>query len=357
MEGETRSADKWYILRGIRIPRSVTELMRKLKNAGFEAYAVGGCVRDILTGREPCDWDLTTNAEIDRIKELLPEAKILSRRFGVARIGSCGKNDGKGDGKDEGKGDGKDAGRETAAYPVCETAEPITVDIAVYRREGRYENGKPAEIVFVKNIEHDLPRRDFTVNALALGLEDRNGSGGSGGSDSFESLTCLEGGSCGFKLLDMFGGLEDIEKRTIRTIGDADARFKEDPLRMLRALRITSELDFCLDGEVCESIAVNRKLLGTANAEKVRSELVKLLESENAGKGLKAMLGFDMLHIALGGAGAKRFSVLERIKLARFSRKSGSYESDGKIRLRLLLSCVKKKRAAAAAERLGIGAL
>ncbi|MFQ9426358.1 MAG: CCA tRNA nucleotidyltransferase [Anaerovoracaceae bacterium] len=323
-------------MRTFDVPDGLYSLAARLENAGFEAYAVGGCVRDMIMGRKPWDFDLTTNADIDSLQEIFPEARVLSEKYSVVRVKAADKP-------------------EKAA------------DIASYRREGAYENGRPIEIFFVDEIEEDLPRRDFTINALALrpvcfaetvrkAAERRAGEGaGEPGSENAERRagepSSTDGGA---QLIDMFGGLEDIRRKRIRTIGNADKRFAEDPLRMLRAVRLAAQLDFEIDEEVQRAMRSNSRLLAMASGEKSGSELAKMLNTEHAGKGLAMLLECGGAHLVLGGLDAKRFSWLEKFKLRRLCRYIDERDASGRSRIELLFSCVKKKRAAAAAERLRI---
>lgn len=325
------------------IPRGISELALRLEKNGFEAYAVGGCVRDLIMGRTPADWDLATNADIESIKRIFPEAEILSKKFSAARVivsDVC---------ESRVKKENTVAAKQAAAHkappdeaqaaaasasrlPVYEkTVRELPADIVTYRREAGYENGRPVGVSFINDIREDLPRRDFTINALALRLRSTEKS----------------------ELLDMFGGLCDIRLKTVRTVGSADRRFKEDPLRILRGLRIAAELDFFIDKEAYAAMKTNRRLLKIAGAEKSKNELIKLLSAEHAGKGFKLMLEIKALHIVLGGE-AKRFTLTEILKLKKFCRNIDSMEKDGSDRIAALLSCLKKKRAEQAVRRLGL---
>ena len=206
----------------MQIPAEIAALMQRLEREGFAVYAVGGCVRDTLLGKKPCDWDLATNAGLDHLKEIFPEGRTLSSKFCVIRV--------------------------TAAAADGRT----DVDIAAFRREESYENGRPAVFSFVDSIEEDLPRRDFTINAMAAGRT---------------------------RFIDLFAGSADLQKKLIRTVGQAERRFSEDPLRMLRAVRLACELDFELDGEIVQAIASCRGLLPLAAPGKVRDELTRLLSA------------------------------------------------------------------------------
>ena len=200
----------------IKLPKEVNNIIKALEKKGFSAYAVGGCVRDSLTGQQPIDWDLATNAELKDMKKIFPAAKVISEKYSVIRI----------DHTKEGDDDG------------------IIADVATFRKEGPYsDKRRPDSVEFVQSIEEDLKRRDFTVNAIA-----DNPSG---------------------KIVDPFEGRKDIENRLIRTVGEPMERFSEDPLRMIRAVRVAGELDFDIHKKTYEAIVANSGLLSEANIKKI----------------------------------------------------------------------------------------
>jgi tRNA nucleotidyltransferase (CCA-adding enzyme) len=169
----------------IKLPNEIIHMIKTIEDAGFEAYAVGGCVRDSILGRHPEDWDLTSNASRVTLEALFPDAAIVNRKLGVMRIS---------------EGD-------------------ITADIAAYRIDGQYRDyRRPETVVFTEEIEEDLKRRDFTMNAIAV--------------------SPVRG------VVDPYCGREDIERKTIRGIGDPGVRFEEDALRILRAVRFSAQLGF-----------------------------------------------------------------------------------------------------------------
>lgn len=168
----------------IKLPKEVSGIIRTLESAGYQAYCVGGCVRDSLLGITPIDWDISTNALIPELRQLFPEGNVLSEKFGVIRLDFT---------KDKSDDDG------------------IIADIATFRVEGPYSDfRRPDEVRFVDSIEEDLARRDFTVNALA---------------DNPKEI-----------LVDPYGGREDLHAKLIRAVGDPEKRFEEDPSRMLREI-------------------------------------------------------------------------------------------------------------------------
>lgn len=191
-----------------------------LNGAGYEAFCVGGCVRDMIMGRCPNDFDITTSA-------LPRQTKACFEGYHVI-----------------------ETGLKHGTVTVVIEGEPL--EITTYRVDGEYrDNRRPREVFFTSRLEDDLSRRDFTVNAMAY---------------------CPERG-----VVDVFGGREDIEKRVIRAVGDPDRRFNEDGLRILRALRFAAVLDFTIDPATADSIHRNRGLLKNISAERIMVEFVKLV--------------------------------------------------------------------------------
>ncbi|MBK5246199.1 MAG: hypothetical protein JJE49_02855 [Peptostreptococcaceae bacterium] len=225
----------------IKLPKDVNKVIKALEAAGFETYAVGGCVRDSLLGLAPSDWDIATAAKIKQITEVLPEAKILSEKFGVAQV----------------------------------SFEDGNIDIATFRIEGTYsDHRRPDEVKFITSIEEDLKRRDFTVNAIA---------------DNPDK-----------PMVDPFGGREDIKERLIKTVGNPAERFEEDPLRMLRAIRLAAELGFDLHKSVSDGILEKKHLIEGLNKERIRNEFEKIMISKNTGKGLRMLAGMGIMQYIVG---------------------------------------------------------
>ena len=207
------------------VPQVVTELCDTLRAGGFDAYLVGGCVRDLLLLREPKDWDITTNAKPEQIQALFKET-FYENEFGTVGV-------------------------------VTESEDPRlkVVEVTPYRIEGKYSNARhPDEVRFSDNIEDDLKRRDFTINAIA-----------------YEPATG--------KLVDKHDGRRDIKRRVIATVRNPGERFNEDALRMLRAVRISAELDFAIESGTSAGIVANAKQLEKISRERVRDELIRILMS------------------------------------------------------------------------------
>ena len=205
------------------IPRNVKKIINTLQDAGFDAYAVGGCVRDIMLGREPADWDVTTNAKPDSIKKLFRRTIDTGIKHGTVTVMM---ND------------------EDHSYKGYE--------VTTYRIDGEYEDSRhPREVTFTEDLKEDLKRRDFTINAMAY--NDASG------------------------LVDEFEGERDLKRRIIRAVGDPYERFTEDALRILRAYRFAAQLGFGIDVKTEEAASKLCKNLLNISAERIQSELTKLI--------------------------------------------------------------------------------
>lgn len=208
------------------VPHEVLDVHSKLKDAGFEAYLVGGCVRDILLGRTPKDWDITTNASPEEIQPLYEET-FYENQYGTVGV-------------------------------VTQSENPRlkVIEITPYRTEGEYTNARhPDQVAWSDKLSDDLKRRDFTINAIA-----------------YDPTTNT--------LIDEHNGAGDLERKVLVTVGTAEDRFAEDALRMLRAVRIAAELDFALDGTTIAGIAANASKLEQISRERVRDEFIRILESD-----------------------------------------------------------------------------
>ncbi|MBQ7474491.1 MAG: polynucleotide adenylyltransferase [Clostridia bacterium] len=209
----------------ITAPREVLVIMEKLRRAGHGAYLVGGCVRDSLLGKTPHDYDVTTDASPDRMKEVFRDDRTVETgiRHGTLTV----------------------------------ISEGVPVEVTSFRIDGEYRDGRrPESVSFTTDIALDLSRRDFTVNAMAYSEE----SG----------------------LIDLFSGVRHLEEKKIVTVGDPDDRFSEDGLRVLRALRFASCLDFTVGEETAEAVRRSVPLLLRVSAERIRTELMKLLAGPGA---------------------------------------------------------------------------
>ncbi|MBP6856174.1 MAG: CCA tRNA nucleotidyltransferase [Candidatus Pacebacteria bacterium] len=238
-----------------KIPEYVKNALETLRNAGFECFIVGGCVRDLILGREPKDWDITTNATPEEIIALFPKT-VYENSFGTVAVVF------------------EDESSKLKVERVGEKAESFIIEITPYRTESGYsDNRHPDKIEFAKTLSEDLKRRDFTMNALAYDLYKGH-------------------------LVDEWEGLSDIKDKVIRTVGDAGERFKEDALRMARAVRFSTQLGFAIDGSVLSSISENKDLIKNISAERIRDEFEKIIMSDQpvVGIGLLQKLGL-LTHI------------------------------------------------------------
>ena len=251
MEQNLKNLSKSLILK---IPNEVSHVTNTLEKAGYEAYLVGGCVRDLLMSREPKDWDVTTNAKPEQIIGLF-EKTVYENTFGTVAVvlpAQAG------------------VSRETWDEVTRETLEKMVIEVTPYRIEAKYSDFRhPDEVKFSDNLTDDLKRRDFKVNALAL---DSKGH-----------------------LVDLFEGIKDIKDKTLRAVGNPDDRFTEDALRMLRAVRFACQLDFSVSYETTESILKNADLLSKISAERIRDEFEKIIMSKNPASGIVMLQKLNLL--------------------------------------------------------------
>jgi poly(A) polymerase/tRNA nucleotidyltransferase (CCA-adding enzyme) len=217
-----------------KIPKPIIEVLQKIEGAGFEAYIVGGSVRDLLMNRNIKDWDITTNAKPEEILNIFPDS-FYKNDFG------------------------------TVGVKIKEKEETVAVvEITTYRIESKYSDKRhPDKIKFAKTLEEDLSRRDFTVNALAAKIK-------KGGID----------------IADLFNGQKDLKNKIIRAVGNADDRFSEDALRMLRAVRFRSELNFSIEEKTFAAIKKNSELIKHIASERIKDELTRIIISDNPAEGI-----------------------------------------------------------------------
>ncbi len=234
------SAYSKIIVMTLKIPKEVKEAVKKLETAGYEAYLVGGCVRDVVLGKIPKDWDIATNARPEEMQKIFPES-VYENNFGTVGV----------------KTDSDD-----------ETLKIL--EVTTFRSESVYEDRRhPKDVKFVSTIEEDLSRRDFTVNAMAL---------------SFGSKFEIRNSK--FSLIDPFDGRRDLKKKIIRAVGDPHKRFEEDALRLMRVTRFAVELDFAIEPRTLEAVKKNAGLIEEIAKERIRDELVKVVMSDRAAEGI-----------------------------------------------------------------------
>lgn len=214
----------------ITMPPQVHTVLNLLSKNGFEGFVVGGCVRDSLLGRTPLDWDVTTNATPEEIKQVFSAFRII------------------------------ETGIKHGTVTVLMNDMPL--EITTYRIDGAYKDARrPEQVAFSRSLQDDLARRDFTINALC-----------------YNETTGL---------VDMYGGLDDLHNKTLRCVGDADKRFTEDALRIMRAVRFASVLGFKLEKDTAQSALRHRKTLSKIAAERIQVEFSKLICGQNAAEILR----------------------------------------------------------------------
>ena len=228
------------------IPESIGQIITTLQQAGFQAYLVGGCVRDLFLNLKPKDWDITTNAKPEQIVALFPKT-FYENSFGTVTVHDP-----------------------DAAGPTLKN-----VEITPFRLEAKYSDQRhPDTVTFSTKLEDDLGRRDFTINALAL-----------------DPATD--------KLIDLYAGQKDIADRVVRAVGQADKRLAEDPLRLLRAVRLATELGFTIEAQTERAIRETADQLKAISSERIREEFIRIVNSSQPMVGIKLMskLGL-LLHVA-----------------------------------------------------------
>lgn len=222
------------------IPGQVLEVLARLEENGFRAYLVGGVVRDLILGREPKDYDIATSAAPDQVRELFPRVLPTGEKHGTVTVLYAG----------------------------------LALETTTLRREGRYSDyRRPDSVEFTGSLREDLSRRDFTINAMALGM---NGV-----------------------LYDFFGGLPDISRKIIRAVGNPRQRFGEDALRMIRAVRFACQLGFAIEKRTGACIRANRRLIARVSAERIREELNAILLSGEPDGGLDLLCSLGLLDFIL----------------------------------------------------------
>jgi poly(A) polymerase/tRNA nucleotidyltransferase (CCA-adding enzyme) len=236
----------------MQIPNEVKTVIEKLQKAGFEAYIVGGCVRDFLRDVEPEDWDVATSAKPEEIQKIFPKSFYSNKFFTVT------------------------------VQTENENPKLKEIEITTYRSEAKYTDKRhPDEVKFAKTIKEDLSRRDFTVNAIALKVRDRGGTGARR--------------SPGQSLIDPFGGQKDLKDKIIRAVGNPEERFSEDALRTMRAVRFATTLGFEIERKTADAIKENSHWLKMISKERVRDEFLKIIMTERAAEGVELLRQIGLL--------------------------------------------------------------
>ena len=206
----------------------IKNILKRIENEGYEAYVVGGFVRDALLHKTTYDVDICTNALPMNLMQIFSSSQVLNGYGGFNF-----------------------------------KLKKYNVDITTYRKEKKYDKRKPVEVEYINNLIEDIKRRDFTINALCM---DKNGN-----------------------LIDLIDGKNDLDNRVIRAIGDANNKFAEDPLRMLRAIRFATVLNFDIEPDTMEAIVNSSELTASLSSERIKEELSKIFSSPNYNKGLKLL--------------------------------------------------------------------
>lgn len=228
-----------------KIPDEIINVYKTLTDAGFAAYLVGGCVRGLLTNKTVTDWDFATNATPDEILKLFPDG-FYDNTFG------------------------------TVGVPVEIDSQQQVVEVTTFRTERGYsDRRRPDEVSWGKTIEEDLARRDFTINAIALKLDAKR-----------YTLDAV---------VDPFEGQKDIEQKIIRAVGDPKKRFKEDALRLLRAIRIAAQLSFTIEEKTRNEILLDSKLITEISGERIREEILKILSCDHPYDGITLLRNAGLL--------------------------------------------------------------
>mgnify|MGYP001557829353 CR=1 FL=1 len=225
------------------IPKEVKNIISKLKEAGFEAFIVGGCVRDFLCETEPKDWDITTNAKPEEIQKVFPDS-FYENNFLTVTVRTKSKN-----------------------------LKLQEIEITTYRLEAKYSDKRhPDEVRFAKTIDEDLARRDFTVNAIAVNIKGAKK-----------------------EIIDPFLGQKDLKNKIIKTVGNPEERFSEDALRMLRAVRFSTTLGFQIEESTAKAIEKNSIWLKEISKERIRDEFLKIIMADGAADGIELLRKLGLL--------------------------------------------------------------
>lgn len=229
------------------IPQEVTDILEKFEKKNFEIYIVGGAVRDLLMGKIPKDWDFTTNATPEEILKILGKEAYYGNKFG------------------------------TVGIPSNADLDPF--EVTTFRTESDYIDARrPEKVNWGKTLEEDLLRRDFTINAMAL---------------KFVNDKQV------YKIIDLYDGQDDLKKKVIRAVGDPNERFSDDALRMMRAIRIASQLNFRINDKTFEAISINSSLINKISKERIKDELFKILSSSHAFEGISMLKDSGLMELIL----------------------------------------------------------
>lgn len=227
----------------MKVPKEVIDIIQRLEKKNFQAFIVGGCVRDYLQNTIPNDWDITTSATPDQISKIFPN-NYTDNTFGTVRVLTKNKEE-----------------------------NLKEIEITTFRTEEKYTDKRhPDKVSWAETIEADLSRRDFTINAMALSFKDEK-----------------------WEIIDPFSGQEDLKAKMIRAVGNPDHRFKEDALRLMRAVRLAAALDFKIESKTYNAIKENSSLLKHVSQERIRDEFLKLIMSKKPSSGIELLRDLGLL--------------------------------------------------------------
>lgn len=283
----------------IKLPKEINQIMKALENKQFTVYAVGGCVRDSLLGLSPLDWDIATNARLEDLTNIFPNAQVLNEKYSIIRM-------------DFTSGD--------------EDLDGIIVDIATFRKAGdESDDRNTGEVAFADTIEEDLKRRDFTINAMA---DNPSGS-----------------------IVDPYDGRVDLKAKLIRTLGDPSEQFAKYPIHMLKAVRLVADYNFVLHEDLSDAMAKLGPTLSKAGTAGIREEFCGLVTGAYAGKGLWLLESSNLLEAIVGkqAMNRNRTQMNEFQTLCRFIHKTMQVTDR---RLGLFYLCFGKKKGLEAVRRL-----
>ncbi|MDH4330872.1 MAG: HD domain-containing protein [Candidatus Moranbacteria bacterium] len=271
-----------------KIPKNVVKVLESLEEAGFEAYIVGGCVRDLLMGREPADWDVTTNATPDQVMEVF-EDSFYENDFGTVGVKI--------------ETEEKKSQSLTSDGTRSDDFVKEVIEVTTFRIESKYSDKRhPDEVKFAKTLKEDLSRRDFTMNALALRVESRK--------SKVESETQDTKTDADVEIIDFYDGQKDIESKVIRTVGEASERFDEDALRMMRAIRFSAQLGFEIEKKTLKAIEDNAVSLKYISQERIKDEFTKIILSPDPASGVENLRETGLLSFVVpeleSGVGVKQ---------------------------------------------------
>lgn len=276
----------------IKLPKEVNRILKALEGAGEEAFAAGECVRDSLVGESPFGWDVLTSAGLDKLKELFPDGKVISEKYGILRMEYIEEIYDK-DGEFEGE-------------------EGLIIDVAAYRSG--------------TTIESQLERKDFTIDAIADSLG---------------------------RIADPFGGREDIRKKMVRTLRDPDPLFQKKPVKMMQAIRYAAQFGFDLHKSVYDAICANYRKLEESDVNQLREEFTLTISAPHAGKGLSMIMDTGILNTILGDDVVRRLTRREKSDLTVLCQNIDKTQQVEDRRLGLFYACMDKKRALPSIEKLG----